>query len=116
MSATPTSDILQKRPLLNDAYCLLKKKSAKWSNIGRAFAVPYDYREGLRNDQSLSNEDRLEKVIYKWQEISYHTQVTWDEFIKVLQSDSLNFKDTAQEVLSFLEKNNKQFSRCGPLN
>ena len=102
----PSSSILQKKPLLKDAFSLLQEKSSKWDDIGRAFNVPFNDRDGFRTDVSLSNEARFSRVLHVWLETSCHTPVTWLEFKNVFMSDSHGFKDTARQVQTFMEKNN----------
>ena len=75
----PFSSILQKRPLLKDVFSLLQEKSSKWDDIGRAFNVLFDDRDGFRTDVSLSNETHLERVLNVWLETSRYTP-TWLEF------------------------------------
>ena len=99
----PSSSILQKKPLLKDAFSLLQEKSSKWDDIGRAFNVSLNDREELRTDTLLSNNARLERVLNVWLETSCHTPITWLEFRNIL-SDTLGFKDTARQVQTFLEK------------
>ncbi len=80
--------------LRSKAFEVLKGKSAQWNDIGRRLdhesdMDTYNYRKGLRKDQSLSNDDCLEAVLYKWLEHGGDSS-TWGQLIEVLKGLRLN--------------------------
>ncbi len=92
-----------KRPELNNVYTLLKGKCADWDTIGRALGVSLDKRKSLEKNGSYDNSRRLEEVLYIWLETSEQSNVTWEEFIRILK-DELGYNDIVKKTEQFLLK------------
>ena len=100
IAATPTS-ILDKKPSLKDACNLLRDHLAEWDDIGLQLDVPFDVREEWHKDGSLTNKQRLQRVINRWLVSECNSAVTWIGLINILkQSD---YTATAKKIESFLK-------------
>ena len=56
-------------------------KSISWKEFGQELGLSGEFCDELRNHSSLSNDDRLEKVLCKLSE-SQSSEVSWDRIIK----------------------------------
>ena len=101
--------IVQK-PEVHHVYRQLKKKSISWNEFGRELGVSVEFRDELRKNISLSNDDRLEKVLCKWSE-SECSEVSWDRIIKVLKE--LDYNSMAKDVKDYLLHNPEAVSKYG---
>ena len=100
ITATRTS-VLDKKPSLKDACNVLRDQSAEWDDIGLQLDVPFDVREEWHKDGSLTNKQRLQRVINRWLVSDCHSAVTWSGLINILkQSDYIS---TAKKIESFLK-------------
>ena len=90
------------KPQEYDVYRQLKKESTNWNEFGRALRVSLNFRDELRNDGSLSNDDRLEKMLHEWSK-SECSEVSWDKIIEVLKE--LDHNSMATEVKNYLLHN-----------
>ena len=96
------SPILKKSPERQDAYKLLKKKSANWDDFARDLDIELNFREDLQREGSTrTSGSKLERILIKWIE-SESSDVTWSNLIEVLEG--LEFLDLVREVKSYLEK------------
>ena len=84
---------------IHHVYRQLRKASSCWNAFGRELGLSVNYRDELRRDSSLSNDDRLEKVLCKWSE-SECSEVSWDTILKMLKE--LEFIKMAKEVKEYL--------------
>ncbi len=80
-------------------YHHLKQVSAKWDDIGRELCVSFDFRCGLKQDDTP--EKKLENILDKWID-SQCSDVSWDALIKVL-TEKLQLTRIAQEIKTELE-------------
>ena len=90
-----STNILSKIPKLNVAFKYLRYESAAWDDIGRALDVSKNDRIGLRRDMSLTNEQRLETILYKWLQQGGDSS-TWDQLIKALEE--LGYNDVVRKI------------------
>ncbi len=83
---------------------LLREKSSEWFEIGAAFEVSLNERRSTKMDMTLTNNDRLEYMLYTWLESSVEqSNVTWEEFIRILKDD-LEYHDVVKTTKDFLLK------------
>ena len=92
-----STNILQRKPLLNDVHERLKDKSTRWNDIGRKLNVPMNVREVLRKDPTCSNDERLEIVLDKWLQQGGDS-CTWDKLMKSL-SELVGFSDNVSAIV-----------------
>ena len=93
--------MLDKQPETNDLLGLVKDISALWHELGSKLCVPLNYRKTLRNDRTLSDNDRLEYVLNNW--IGNETkEVKWKVIVDALKA--LERKDLVKNVIMYLEK------------
>ncbi len=91
------------KPKLSEVYKLLKGKSSQWTDIGREFDIPLDFRESLSNNLHYTSDlGRLEKVLNEWLSTTNQSLVTWEEFIRVL-TDRLKYMDIVDNTYTFLQ-------------
>ncbi len=81
---------------------LLREKSSRWYEIGAAFGVSLNDRESIKNTAGYDN-DRLQHMLNTWLETSEQSNVTWDEFIRILK-DILGYNDIVKNTKDFLLK------------
>ena len=94
-------DLLDKPPETNDILGLVKDISALWNELGSELCVPLNDRNTLRNDRTLSDNDRLEYVLNSW--IGNETkEVKWKVIVDALKV--LKRKDLVRQVIMYLEK------------
>ena len=93
--------ILEKSPESIDVYRLLKKKSADWRAFRKELRLDDNYEEKLGRNCSLTDEDRLAKVLAKWIE-KQPSPVTWNNILEVLKE--LELLNIAQKVKNYLQK------------
>ena len=80
---------------------VVRNISSSWYDIGSELHVPLNVREGLKKDESLSNEAKLEKTLNEW--IKFETSdVTLKTILKALQA--LRRRDIVREALNYLER------------
>ena len=95
----PIEPLLKQRPKLTNAYRLTKPISSRWNELGQALGISTGYREQLRRDGSLSDDDMLEKILTKWIELESRP-LTWSTLVEALKT--IGLKDTARQVIDFL--------------
>ena len=96
-----SSGVLDKKPSLKHACNLLRDQSADWDDIGLQLDVPFDVRNEWHKDGSLTNKQRLQRVINRWLVSECPSAVTWNGLINILkQSDYIA---TAKKIESFLK-------------
>ena len=93
-------EMLKMSPNSSDLFDLIKCHSSKWDEFARELRVPNDKRQSLRQDISLEDEGRLERVVMKWIE-SRCSPVTWQNVIHTLLS--MELKTTAGRVQDYLK-------------
>ena len=87
------------KPEVRVVYQPLKHISGEWYAIGRELEVDWNYREELKRDTGLTNNDRLEAVLHKWSQ-SECSSVTWDTIIEMLEGiDRRNVVRTVKDYL-----------------
>ena len=93
-----------KKPQLEEIYRLLEEKSAKWYQIGAAFNVSLNDRQSMQTNVFLYPDDkrRLECVLDKWLQGTVQSNVSWNEFIRILKE--LKYKDTVEKTEKFLSQ------------
>ena len=91
-----------KKPKLDEINRLLKDKSAKWYEIGAAFNVSLNDRESMKNEAGYDNR-RLECVLNTWLQGTVQSQVSWNEFIRILKEE-LNYNDIVKKTEEFLSQ------------
>ncbi len=95
---------MNKIPSRNDAYNVLRNKSANWDDIGRALDIVSDNdtineRKGLRKNMALSDSARLEKILNTWLQQGGASS-TWDQLIEALKE--LKYIDVVMNIKEFL--------------
>ena len=93
--------ILDEEPDLEHIQKFLERKSADWELFARKLRVDLNYRNGLRRDNTLSNDVKLEMVLYKWKESSQE-RVSWKKVLDMLVE--LELHDMHQKVMDFLKR------------
>ena len=89
-----------KSPELDDVFPLMSELSASWHDIGGKLRVPIGERESLLRESRISDDGKLEKMLYSW--ISSQTSdVTWKKILDILIA--FKRKNIASEVTSFLD-------------
>ena len=95
------ANLLDKPPETNDVLELVKDTSALWNELGSELRVPLNDRNTLRNDRTLSDNDRLEYVLNSW--IGNETkEVKWKVIVDALKA--CKRKDLVRQVIMYLEK------------
>ena len=105
ITATPTS-ILNKKPSLKDACNMLRDHSSQWDDIGLQLDIPFDKRTEWHRDGSLTNEQRLQRILIHWFEGGCHTPVTWGGLIEILKESY--YMATAEKIETFLKTEKAQ--------
>ncbi len=90
-------------PQLKDLFGLLKKKYDCWFEIGIAFGVDLAFRQSLKRDHGYSDQSRLEIVLNEWLTSSDSSNITWQEFMRVLRED-LEYNDIVKETEKFISE------------
>ena len=93
--------MLQKPPDLRDVLALMRTMSALWNEIGRELDISVNYREVLRRDKSMADDDRLEHILNHWIG-SESKDVTWKVLLETLEA--LRRRDVVKKVVHFLEE------------
>ena len=94
--------MLDKPPDPNDIMNLIKNDiSASWDSVGMELNIPMNYRDTLRKDIGLSDNQKLERILNKWSQ-SETKPVTWRTMLEALQS--LQRQDLFKKVIAYLEK------------
>ena len=94
--------LLQECPSLKDAYNLIKSHSAEWSELGRELDISRNFRNTLRRDPKLSDNDRLEEILEKWIESdSEDAPATWSCLIEALKG--IELRSVITDVEMFLK-------------
>ena len=101
---------IAQKPQVNHVYRQLKKESISWNEFGRELGLSIGFRDELRKDISLSNGDRLEKVLCKWSE-SECSEVSWGTIIEMLKD--LDYNSMAKDVKDYLLHNPKAVHMYG---
>ena len=92
--------MLDKPPDPNDIMDLIKNDiSSSWYFVGRKLYIPMKYRDTLQRDISLTDTDKLERILNKWSQ-SGTMPVTWKTMLEALQS----LKREDPKVIAYLEK------------
>ena len=95
-------DVLDKQPDPNDIMNLMKNDiSASWDSVGYELNIPMNYRDTLRMDIVLSDNQKLERIFNKWSQ-SETKPVIWRTMLEALKS--LQRQDLIRKVIAFLEK------------
>ncbi len=102
-SVGSSTSILNKVPSLNDAFKVLRKKSADWHEIGRALdgvsgKENRNIRKGLNKDLSLDNSTRLEEILNIWLEQGGASS-TWGQLMEALKEDYFDVVNNIEEFL-----------------
>ena len=93
--------MLNKPPEIRDVIYLGEDISALWDELGRELLIPFNDRDTLRENISLTNEDKLESVLAKW--ISNETRhIKWIVILRALQE--LRRIDLSKKLIAYLEK------------
>ena len=82
-------------------YHLLKEKSADWNGFRRELWLDGNYGDTLARDRSLTDDDRLDKVLTKWIE-AQPSPVTWSMILKMLRE--LELLNVADKVKKYLKR------------
>ena len=94
--------MLDKQPDPNHIMNLIKNDiSASWDSVGYELNIPMNYRDTLRMDIVLSDNQKLERILNKWSQ-SETKPVTWRTMLEALQS--LQRQDLIRKVIAYLEK------------
>ena len=93
--------ILDKEPDLEHIYKFLERRSADWESFARELRVNLNYRNGLRRDNTLSNDVRLEMALDKWKESSQE-RASWKKVLDMLEE--LQLHDMHRNVMDFLKR------------
>ena len=80
---------------------MLKDKSAEWNAFRRELELDGNYGDILARDRSLTDDDRLDKVLTKWIE-AQPSPVTWANILEILQI--LQFLNIAKKVSVYLQR------------
>ena len=92
--------MLDKPPETNDVLGLIKDISASWNELGSELHVPFNDRESLRKNISLSDDSRLENVLINW--IGNETKdVKWRVILEAVKA--LKRKDLIKKMINHLE-------------
>lgn len=76
-----TVHVSQLKPITVQAVCgALKEYSSQWDDFARELEVDEDYRDELEEDSSLSDEEKLERIITRW---IGTCEVSWNRIITV---------------------------------
>lgn len=82
----------------------MSKYSSSWNDFACELEVDDEYRDTLENNDSLSDEEKLERIITQW--IQNRTcEVSWDKIVAVnkeldLETDDLE-KGNPSEYISY---------------
>ena len=77
---------------------------SKWHQFGSAFKVPFDFLNGL-DENNDPNEKRLMKVINKWYEKDSEDNVrNWDTVLKIVKGPLIGNLKLANEIYEWLGK------------
>ncbi len=90
------------KPQLKEMLGLLRKKYSRWYEIGAAFGVVLNKRESTRRNTALNDEECLQSMLNTWLQTSEQSNVTWDEFIRILK-DVLEYHDIVNKTEVFLQ-------------
>ena len=82
-------------------YHLLKEKSADWNGFRRELQLDGNYGDELARDRSLTDDDRLDKVLTKWIEAQL-SPVTWSMILEMLRE--LELLNIADKVKTYLKR------------
>ena len=82
-------------------YHLLKEKSADWNGFRRELWLDGNYGDTLARDRSLTDDDRLDKVLTKWIE-AQPSPVTWSMILEMLRE--LELLNVADKVKKYLKR------------
>ena len=94
--------MLDKPPDPNDIMGLIKNDiSASWDSVGMELNISMNDRETLRRDISLTDNQKLERILNKWSQ-SETKPVTWRTVLRAL--DSLQRQDLIRNVIDYMEK------------
>ena len=88
-------------PEFLDVYHLLKEKSADWNGFRRELWLDGNYGDTLARDRSLTDDDRLDKVLTKWID-TRSSPVTWNKILEMLRE--LELLNIADKVKTYLKK------------
>ena len=75
--------------------------SASWNSVGSELNIPMNYRDTLRRDITLTDTDKLERILNEWSQ-SETKAVTWRIMLEALKS--LQRQDLVRKVIAYLEK------------
>ena len=93
--------ILNEEPDVEDVRKFLKSRSANWESFAMELGVKLNYRNELRKDMTLTDDVRLEMVLYKWKESSQEG-VSWKKVLDMLEE--LELHDMHKKVMDFLKR------------
>ena len=93
--------ILDKKPDLEHIHKFLIRRSAEWEKFARELGVDLNYRNMLKRNITLTDDDRLEMALDKWKESS-EERVSWKKVLDMLKE--LELHDMHQKVMDFLQR------------
>ena len=76
--------------------------SASWNSVGSKLNIPMNYRDTLHRDISLTDTDKLERILKSGVKVKQTEAVTWKIMLEAL--DSLQRQDLIRKVIAYLEK------------
>ena len=79
---------------------LLAKAAARWEEIGNGLKVDPGEIESLQQSHKRPI-NKLSDVLQKWMD-TWSSPVTWENIIKVVESDAVGKKDEAKAMRDFL--------------
>ena len=94
-------NILDEEPDLEHIHKFLRRRSADWESFARELRVDLNYRKVLRRNMTLTDDDRLERVLDKWKESSQEG-VSWKKVLDMLVE--LELYDMHQKMIEFLKR------------
>ena len=96
--------LAEKLTTIHDVLQQLVSIDTKWHEIGNGLHVSFNYLAGLAQDNTMSNQTRLQHVLQTWKDFhSPAAPVTWNTVINVVKGPFVKNKALAKEIYEYLK-------------